>query len=198
MGLEILFFAKQYFRPGQRRRKPRKAHMENRLSSPRLVQAGCLDCSAQPDQATPPLKKARSALKTIRAFCTECQGGLPQAVSECADIACLFYPYRHGKALARGQHQPVKAIRRYCFNNCLPGAGAKSVRDCGGDTALLGPCPVFSFRLGKNPNFSEATRLQRRQRALELNPLGLQTLNQTQHQVCFDAPESTKRALADL
>ena len=87
-------------------------------------------------------------LKSIRAFCLECQGESAQAVAECADTACPFYPHRHETTLAEGRHSPVLACRAYCFANCLPGAGADEVKDCGGDAALLGPCPVFPFRLG--------------------------------------------------
>jgi hypothetical protein len=85
-------------------------------------------------------------------------------VIECADTACPFHPYRHGVALEKGRHSPVRACRAFCFENCLPGAGVDTVKDCGGDTAMLGPCPVFPFRLGKNPNISEETREKARQR----------------------------------
>ena len=94
----------------------------------------------------------RTPLEAIRVFCVECQGGSFQGVSECGDTACPFHLYRHGSALAKGKHAPVRACRAYCFTYCLLDSGADAVRDCGGNTALLGPCPVFPFRMGKNPN----------------------------------------------
>ena len=140
----------------------------------------------------------RTPLEAIRAFCVECMGGSFQGVTECADKACPFYPYRHGTPLAKGRHSPVRACRVYCFENCLPGSGPEAVKDCGGDTALLGPCPVFPFRMGKNPNISAATREKARQRALETDPLGLRSSKNLQAHAPFDAPESTKAAGAEL
>lgn len=140
----------------------------------------------------------RSPLEAIRVFCIECQGGSFQGVTECADTACAFHPYRHGTALEKGRHSPVRACRAYCFDNCLPGAGADAVKDCGGDTALLGPCPVFPFRMGKNPNISAATREKARQRALETDPLGLRNSKKLQVHTPFEAPESTEGTRAEL
>ena len=108
----------------------------------------------------------RSPLKAIRAFCVECQGDSFQAVSECKDTACPFYAYRSGDALPAGQHKPMSAIKAYCFGNCLPGASREAIADCQGNKAYAGPCPVFPFRLGKNPNISEETREKARQREL--------------------------------
>ena len=71
----------------------------------------------------------RSSLKAIRTFCIGCQGESFQALTECADTACPFYPYRHGAALEKGRHSPVRACRAYCSENCLPGAGADAVKE---------------------------------------------------------------------
>ena len=140
----------------------------------------------------------RSPLEAIRVFCIECQGGSFQSVTECADTACAFHPYRHGTALEKGRHSPLRACRAYCFENCLPGAGADAVKDCGGDTALLGPCPVFPFRMGKNPNISAATREKARQRELRKMEEGTNTLPVFPAHAPLDAPESTESAKADL
>lgn len=109
----------------------------------------------------------RSPLEVIRVFCIECQSGSFQGVSECADTACPFYPYRHGLALEKGRHSPVRACRKYCFENCLPDSGPEEIRMCGGDTALLGPCLVFPFRMGKNPNKQKPLSEERRASLLE-------------------------------
>jgi hypothetical protein len=140
----------------------------------------------------------RSPLEAIRVFCIECQGGSFQGVIECADTACAFYPYRHGTALEKGRHSPVKACKAYCSENCLAGAGYEAVKDCGGDTALLGPCPVFPFRMGTNPNISAESRAKARQRALETDPLGLRSAKKIQAHSAFDAPESTGSPRAEL
>ena len=165
--------------------------------------------SRQPDKDTSPanagtspggktMKKTQSPLKSIRAFCVECQGGLFQAVSECTDAACPFHPYRRGKPLAKGKHSPIRACRAYCFKYCLPEAGTKEVRNCGGDTALLGPCPVFPFRMGKNPNISQETRARRSQAALDRGPVGIIATQKSRIQTAFESPESTKTTHADL
>ena len=130
----------------------------------------------------------RTPLTAIRVFCVECQGGLTQAVAECADADCPFHPYRHGSALEKGRHSPVKACRAYCTAYCLPEANAEEIRNCGGDTALLGPCPVFPFRMGTNPNISAETREKRRQTAIKHNPLGLNMVAASLVQAPFELP----------
>ena len=140
----------------------------------------------------------RSPLEAIRVFCVECQGGSFQGVTECADRDCPFHPYRHGAALAKGHHSHVRACRAFCFENCLPVAGVDTVKDCGGDTALLGPCPVFPYRLGKNPNISAATREKRRQAALERGPVGIIATQNSRIHTPSDAPESTEGARGEL
>ena len=139
----------------------------------------------------------RSPLTAIRAFCIQCQGEAYQAIIDCADTACPFFPYRRGAALDKGAHRPLPAIRAYCRKHCLPDA-ADDIRTCGGDTALFGPCPVFPFRLGANPNISEATKQARRERVLKRMEEGTHNLIATRHHAPFDAPESTKSARGEL
>lgn len=138
----------------------------------------------------------RSPLVAIRAFCVECQGGSPNAVTECNDTACAFHPYRHGAALEKGRHSPVRACKAYCFENCLPGAAPNEVSDCLGDKALLGPCPVFPFRMGRNPNISEATREKCREEASKRVVKGKFGFCKTIVHTPFDDPEPTKMAEA--
>ena len=139
--------------------------------------------------------RKRTALQVIRAFCVECQGNSSPAVIDCSDVACPFYPYRHGVALDKGAHRPLAAIRAYCRKHCPPD-GADDIRTCGGDTALLGPCPVFPFRLGRNPNISEATREKRRQATLERGPVGIIAMQQSRIERPFQLPEWTEKVQA--
>ena len=165
--------------------------------------------SRQPDKDTSPanagtspggktMEKTQSPLKSIRAFCVECQGGSFQGVSECADTACPFHPYRHGRALAKGKHSPTRACRAYCFKYCLPEARADDIRNCGGDTALLGPCPVFPFRMGKNPNISKATREQHSIKTQKRTIKGVAGFVKTAIHGPVEMPESTKTPHAEL
>jgi hypothetical protein len=142
----------------------------------------------------------RSPLKAIRVFCVECQGDSFQGVSECADTACPFREYRSGKALEAGQHRPLGAVRRYCHEYCQAGAGRAEVLSCQGDKPLDGGpgCPVFPFRLGKNPNISEETRKKARQRELAKLVEGANSLPLFPAHGLFDAPESTQTGPAIL
>lgn len=39
---------------------------------------------------------SQNALKAVRRFCLDCQGGHAPSVRTCMDTACLLYPLRHG------------------------------------------------------------------------------------------------------
>jgi len=132
----------------------------------------------------------RSALKSIRAFCIECQGDSFQGVAECVDLACAFYPFRYGVLPRTGQRKPLAAIKAYCFENCQGGSSRAEVENCQGDTAVLGPCPVYPFRLGVNPNISEETREKRRLEAQKRATKGVFGFSKQIHQTPFQPPES--------
>ena len=136
--------------------------------------------------------KMPSPLRVIRTFCLECQGDMTNAryVKECKDTACPLYAYRYGTLPV--PHRPLSAIKAYCYDYCQGGAGHAEVLHCQGDKAFGGPCPVFPFRLGVNPNISKATREKRRQAALLHDPLGLQKEKLSQIHVVSDAPEAPK------
>jgi len=118
-------------------------------------------------------KVKRSPLEAIRRFCIECQGDLANAqyVTACRYTVCPFHAYRHGTQPDGQPHRPLSAIKAYCFDNCLPGASREAIADCQGDKAFTGPCPVFPFRLGVNPNISAETREKLRQIALKNNSI---------------------------
>jgi hypothetical protein len=124
-------------------------------------------------------------------------------VRECKDIACYFYPYRLGIPPEGQPHQPLSAIKTYCFENCQAGAGRDEVLNCKGDhcyedNTVHGPCPVFPFRFGKNPNISVETREKLRQIALLRDPLALQAGKIFQALARFYAPESHETGLGIL
>lgn len=113
-----------------------------------------------------------SPIEAIRAFCVQCQGSSYEAVINCNDLDCVFYAYRRGKTSEHENTQPVKAIRKYCHVICQCGAGSDEVKNCQGDKAALGPCPVFPFRMGRNPNIKPETREKRRQTAYKMTKKG--------------------------
>lgn len=118
--------------------------------------------------------KARTALKAIRAFCMQCMGGSPAGIDECGDSACPFHSYRSGKALPAGKHKPTGTIKTYCREYCQAGEGLDEVKECAGNKPVHGadPCPVFPFRLGRNPNITSETRAKCRERAMKMSATG--------------------------
>jgi hypothetical protein len=103
--------------------------------------------------------------ESIRRFCVECVGS-PFEVRECGGDhcqnggsdksgVCLFFKYR----LGRGRPS-VKTIRKVCL--WCQGDRADWVKDC-----HAGDCSLHPYRLGRNPNISEATKEKRRQTALK-------------------------------
>lgn len=138
--------------------------------------------------------KRRSPLQAIRAFCLECEGSFDN-VKNCLYPGCPFYAYRHGTRPEGQPHQPLKTIKTYCFEECQCGSSSYEVLTCQGDLAAIGPCPVFPFRMGKNPNISVETREKLRQIALLRDPLGLQDKTSQAH-ARFGALQSTKTGRA--
>ena len=81
--------------------------------------------------------------RAIREMCVDCVGK-PSLVKDCqgdtlVDRVCLFFRYRMGKG-----RPSVRTIRKHCLW-CM-GGSSKLVQDCSTRT-----CPLFSYRLGKNP-----------------------------------------------
>ena len=140
-----------------------------------------------------------TALESIRKLCLECEGGSPAQVADCLHPACPFYAYRFGESLPVGKHRPLKAIRTYCVEKCQAGC-AGEVPDCQGNKAVLGPCPAFPFRMGKNPNITAETREKRKEHAHRLVAKGKIGGNMPVklHSMPFQLPESTKTPQADL
>ena len=140
----------------------------------------------------------RSPLDSIRSFCVDCLGGSPSAVTDCNDTACPFLAYRHGVALPRGHHAPLRACKRYCAEYCQAGAGRDEVANCQGDEAIHGPCPMFPFRMGRNPNISEETRAARSKRALKLATKGTFGFQKAMHSTPVQPPKIDANAKGGL
>ena len=50
----------------------------------------------------------RTPVKAIQTFCIECQGESFQAVAECADTACPFYPYRSAATREKARQRSLE------------------------------------------------------------------------------------------
>ena len=83
--------------------------------------------------------------KATRAMCLRCTADDFGAVRDCPETGCPIYPYRKGKG-----RPSVKTIRQFCLTVCWSGS-KREVRECNGDSAR---CPLWSYRMGKNPNRS--------------------------------------------
>jgi len=123
------------------------SHAEECMSDCRLSleeQESIVRCNAGiPDIMTPG--------KAIHRACVDCVGS-PFAVKDCQgerlhDGPCLFFRYRLGKG-----RPSVKLIRKYCLW-CM-GGSPKLVKDC--HSGLT--CPLFAYRLGRNPKMRHLTR----------------------------------------
>jgi hypothetical protein len=100
--------------------------------------------------------------RAIRKICIDCAGGTSE-VKDCQgdklhEGTCLFYPYRMGKG-----RPSVKLIRKYCLW-CM-GGSPKLVRDCACHT-----CPLFLYRMGRNPKVKGRKLSDKRLKALAAGP----------------------------
>lgn len=121
-----------------------------------------------------------SPLKAIRAMCLECVGYVPQEVVACTGFDCSLYPFRLGRA-ALGGHSRLKAVKAHCLA-CM-GGRLDFVKTCPSGPAADGEpgCPVYSFRLGRNPN----------RKGKGGSPAHLKTTLDQPRELGFQAPEST-------
>jgi hypothetical protein len=101
-------------------------------------------------------------LKSVRLACLECCGGSAVEVRQCVATSCALWKFRFGRRpsaedVAATVGQPVyplekrlagtsglKAVRRKCLD--CSGGSVDAVRTC-----AFSACPLFEFRLGKNP-----------------------------------------------
>jgi hypothetical protein len=108
-------------------------------------------------------KKSRSTpLQAIRERCLWCNHGSKKEVWDCTDW-CPLTPYRMGTTGGLKKPDPLKAIREKCID-CVENIG--EVRKC----VSVSSCPLWPFRLGKNPNISGKKRATVRKHGTERGP----------------------------
>lgn len=73
----------------------------------------------------------------------------------------------------------IKSIREYCVEVCCAG-DQEYVRECPDGVVLQGkpPCPLWPYRMGKNPNVSEEKKAKARERLLA-NPISQKNASNT-------------------
>lgn len=93
--------------------------------------------------------------KAVKLHCKYCMNGNTQEVKLCPDKNCFWYEWRYKK-------QPgstLKAIREYCITECV-GKEDKNyyqrVENC-----PVKDCPLYPYRMGKNPYRKELTKEQK-------------------------------------
>ena len=116
-----------------------------------------------PARPTPTQTTKRTARNAIRVYCGECQGNSQTAIEECKALSCPLHAFRKGDSAPKVQKPLLQACKTYCLNYCQAGEGREEVKNCQGDKAFLGSCPLFPFRFGRNPNYAPTTRAKRSQ-----------------------------------
>ncbi len=115
-----------------------------------------------------------SPLRSVHAFCIECQGSGVVANS-CPTVNCTLYPFRKG-SVKRGECTgPVLgAIRKQCLK-CVGGERGE-IDHCTASGARPGMgqphylCTLYPYRSGKNPRqLTEAQLRQRRDAIIRYN-----------------------------
>ena len=97
--------------------------------------------------------------QAIRKKCIDCVGS-PSEIKNCQgdklfEGECLLHRYRQGKGRCS-----VKRLRKYCLY-CM-GGHSKLVKECSNSK-----CPLFIFRMGKNPNAKGEKLSDRQIKAME-------------------------------
>ncbi len=105
--------------------------------------------------------KRRSPLDGIRAYCLWCCGGSPSEVSRCPSTDCACHPYRLGVIQPGAPRSLMAIIKARCLD-CMPEGAAAC--DAYQDFGHHPPCPLWPFRLGRNPNYGKDLRQERRDR----------------------------------
>ena len=90
--------------------------------------------------------KVLSPLKSVRAYCLECRLNNPKEVRLCSAKDCSLHPYRSCKG-----NLSVRTIKRYCMQCGEPSIFAVQKCEFNG-TKGQKLCPLYIYRLGKNPN----------------------------------------------
>lgn len=85
------------------------------------------------------------ALKAIRRFCLDCQGGSAPAVRDCQDHECPLFSLRLATIEPLPEDTaPLRIIRAHCLD-CA--GSRRDARNCDAREA----CPLWSYRFGVLP-----------------------------------------------
>lgn len=84
-------------------------------------------------------------MKAIRKYCLWCANSSAREIKLCPSTECPLYPFKSG----RGRGRKLKAIRLRCID-CVAGE-TKRVTNCKCDGKSEELCPLFPYRMGKNP-----------------------------------------------
>jgi hypothetical protein len=106
--------------------------------------------------------KRLSPLKAIRSFCRWCCGGSAPEVPLCPSTGCAFHPYRKGTIPPGASRQLMRVFKARCLE-CAADHDPASC-DAFQTYEIHPPCPCWPYRLGRNPNYCEKAREQRRER----------------------------------
>lgn len=89
-----------------------------------------------------------SPRRAIRLKCLDCCMGSSREVELCpAGIYCSLHQYRKGhRPEGAASPSPIRIIRQYCLQ-CGEENSYSDVQSC-----PIHDCPLYTFRLGKNPN----------------------------------------------
>lgn len=110
--------------------------------------------------------KRLTPLLAIQTFCRSCMGGNALMVGACASTTCKLHVYRCGSIAAGADRRLLRIIKSYCAENCLPLEDAAACI-AGMDYLDHPACPLWPYRQGRNPFYSEVARDKRRRQALE-------------------------------
>ena len=108
----------------------------------------------------------KTALESIRLHCIACAGGSYALVADCTSHDCAFFAYRSGAIADGASRRLLRVIKSYC-DGCAPDGDAAGCT-AGKCYLSLAACPLWPYRTGRSPYFSEKAREQRRARALSL------------------------------
>jgi hypothetical protein len=120
-----------------------------------------------PQDAQPDIEasthSAPTPLRAVRLACLECCDGSANEVRQCVATSCPLWTFRFGRRPSAEDKAAVASKPVYPLEKRLSGtSGLKAIRrkclDCSGGTdaavrsCTIGACPLFEFRLGRNPN----------------------------------------------
>ena len=108
-----------------------------------------------------PNKKSNlTPMQAIRRKCLWCCDGSHTEVRLCPASDCPLHEYRSGKRPECANRTPLQAVKAKC-RDCY-GTTWADVQKCGGLKLIDGPCTLYPFRQGTNPNISDETRARQR------------------------------------